>query len=147
MTTFIIVALLVLGVIVGNLMLLRPSGRDQRLNAQRQQAQAMGVQVRLQAAPTWLAQGAGQGMLAQYTWPVAWPDKLQGRWRWHEGLRSWQPVSESPAWLLKDELPTPPPAGWQALDVMPKAITVYWREDGKADSVVIMRDVLNGLSA
>lgn len=147
MTTFIIVALIVVAVIVGNLLLLRPSSQDRRLTTLREEAKRLGAHVRLQAAPAWLAQGAGKGMLAQYQWPLSLPESLQGRWRWHEGLQNWQPVSDAAGWLRKEALPVPPPAGWQALDILPNVVIVYWQEDAESASVGAMYEALKRLVA
>lgn len=135
MTTFFWVSFLVLASIVGNILWLRPSARERALAAQRAFAKAQGLAVSLRAAPEWLAQKPGQGLVAQYRYALTKAPPAVGRWRWHEGLANWQPLDDKTAWLSAPPWPTPAPAGWLGLDVRRDAVVLYWREDGRIDSV------------
>ena len=147
MSTFILVLLLVMAVIIGTLMWLRPSAWDRGLAAQREHAKARGLGVHLRAAPEWLGRPAGSGLVAQYQWLHAMKKEALGRWRWHEGLGNWQPVENPQAWLAPPPWPTPAPAGWLGVDVAPNGVVVYWREDARIASVDTMLEVLGTASA
>lgn len=135
MSTFVWVLLLVMGVIVGNLMWLRPGPRERALAAQREHAKALGITVHLRPAPEWLALPAGERMIAHYQLMAAMPKELLGRWRWHAGLGNWQPVNHPESWLKPVPWPTPAPTGWLGLEVSPNGAVLYWREDGSPASV------------
>ena len=147
MTTFIWVSVLVLASIIGNMLWLRPSGRERALAAQRDFANAQGFSVSLRAAPEWLGQKSGQGLVAQYRYPVSKQPEALGRWRWHEGLRNWQPLDDKSAWLNTPPWPTPAPAGWLGIDVRTDGVVLYWREDGRIDTVEHLIDLLKSVFA
>lgn len=138
MGTFFLVLLLVLGVIVGNLLWLRPGPLERAVAAQREQAKAAGLGVQLRPAPDWLELPPGQRLVAFYTLPLTTLEAGRGRWRWHAGLGNWQPVGHPDDWLREAPWPTPAPAGWLGLDVRPDAITLYWREDGAPASLALI---------
>ena len=140
MTTFFWVSLLVLASIIGNIMWLRPSSRDRALIKQRDFAKAQGLTVSLRVAPEWLGQAPGQGLIAQYRYPQTSKPLTQkppalGRWRWHEGLRNWQPLDDKTAWLTPPPWPSPAPMGWLGIDVRADGVVLYWREDGRIETV------------
>ena len=111
MTTFFWVSVLVLASIIGNIMWLRPSSSDRALIKQRDFAKAQGLTVNLRVAPEWLGQKPGQGLIAQYRYPLTQKPAALGRWRWHEGLLNWQPLDDKTAWLTPPPWPaTPTPA-------------------------------------
>ena len=66
MTTFWIVLLFVLAMIVGNLMWLRPSPRERAYASQREHAKSAGFTVQLRQAPEWLELPAGERMVGHY---------------------------------------------------------------------------------
>lgn len=147
MLTFVCVLLLVFGLIVGNLLWLRPSAAEKALTVQRAQAKALGIHVVLRPAPDWLALPAGERLVAHYTCAVVAAADRLGRWRWHEGLGNWQPIGHPEAWLQPIPWPTPAPAGWLGIDVRADSVTLYWREDGLAASVQHIFDTLQQLAA
>ena len=123
MTTFFWVSLLVLASIIGNIMWLRPSSSDRALIAQRDFAKAQGLTVNL------------QGLIAQYRYPLTKKPATLGRWRWHEGLLNWQPLDDKAAWLTPPPWPAPAPKGWLGIDVRADGVVLYWREDGRIETV------------
>jgi len=135
MTTFFWVSLLVLASIIGNIMWLRPSSSDRALIAQRDFAKAQGLTVNLRVAPEWLGQKPGQGLVAQYRYPLTNKPAALGRWRWHEGLLNWQPLDDKTAWLTPPPWPSPAPKGWLGIDVRADGVVLYWREDGRIETV------------
>ena len=147
MTAFILIFLLVFGVIVGNLLWLRPGAQERALIAQRARASASGLRVLLRPAPEWLSLPAGQRLVGQYHLTQASRPEAQGRWRWHEGLGNWQPVENPDAWLKPAPWPTPAPAGWLGVDVRPQEVVLYWREDGRSDAIDQLLTHLRQVSA
>lgn len=135
---FIWVLLLVLAIVVGNWLLLRPSAQDRALMQQRRQAEALGYRVRLQAPPTWLGRPVGSGLVAVYQQPRSHPWIIHGRWRWHEGLANWQPVDQPEAWAQQPRL-QPPPPGVLGLDISDDQVLWYWQEDGNPDTLAQWR--------
>lgn len=142
MSTFWIVLFLVIAMIVGNLMWLRPSPRERALADQRAHAQAAGFSVHLRLAPDWLELPVGERMVGHYQLMRPMPGARLGRWRWHGGLGNWQPVGNPEAWLSAAPWPTPAPVGWLGVDVAPNGAVVYWREDGRRESVDRMLAIL-----
>lgn len=147
MSTFFLILLLVLGVIVGNILWLRPGPLERAIAAQREQARQAGLGVLLRPAPDWLALPPGQRLVAHYTLPLATRESGRGRWRWHEGLGNWQPVGHPEDWLQAAPWPTPAPPGWLGLDVRADAVTLYWREDGDPASLQRITSTLQRLAA
>ncbi|WP_022956232.1 hypothetical protein [Perlucidibaca piscinae] len=147
MSTFVIVLVLVLGVIIGNLLWLRPSPRERALEAQRQQAKQAGFSVALRHAPEWLQLPIGERMVGHYQIILPMATARLGRWRWHGGLGNWQPVGKPEAWLAPMPWPTPAPAGWLGVEASINGATVYWREDGNPASVPAMLAILRELPA
>lgn len=145
MGVFLLVMLFVVAIFVGNLLLLKPSPREQRVMQQRTHAQSLGFKVILRAAPEWLGQPVGAGMVAFYRLPLEQPLLLSGRWRWHAGLQNWQPIHQPAAWLVDNKLPVPPPNGWLGLEAHADSVTVYWKEDGVIASVDEMLLAINSL--
>lgn len=145
--TFWIVLFFVIAVIVGNLLWLRPNPRERALAAQREQAKAAGFSVHLRPAPEWLELPAGQRLIAHYQLMTTLPAARLGRWRWHAGLGNWQPVGNPEGWLSAPPWPTPAPPGWLGVHASPNGVVVYWREDGRRESVEHMREVLMGSGA
>jgi len=145
MGVFLLVMLFVVAIFVGNLLLLKPSPREQRVMQQRTHAQSLGFKVILRAAPEWLGQPVGSGMVAFYRLPLEQPLSLSGRWRWHAGLQNWQPIHQPAAWLVDNKLPVPPPNGWLGLEAHADSVTVYWKEDGVIASVDEMLLAINSL--
>lgn len=141
------ILLLVAAIFAGNLLLLRPSAHEQQLMRLRTLAQARGATVLLRAAPDWLGQRPGSGLVAQYHWPLTQALKVRGRWRWHEGLGNWQPVGPQAAWREQSLLPAPPPPGWLGLEIDADRVVVFWREQADPAAVEGMESALNALRA
>lgn len=142
MTTFWIVLLFVLAMIVGNLMWLRPSPRERAYASQREHAKAAGFTVQLRQAPEWLELPVGERMVGHYQLMRPMSGARLGRWRWHGGLGNWQPVGNPDGWLTPAPWPTPAPAGWLGVEASPNGVVVYWREDGRRESVDLMLGIL-----
>ncbi len=145
MSVFLLVMLLVAAIFAGNLLLLKPSPREQRVMRQRTYAQGQGFKVILRAAPEWLEQPVGTGMVAFYRLSLEQPLSIRGRWRWHAGLQNWQPVNQPAAWLVENRLPTPAPDGWLGLEANADSVTVYWKEDGASASVDVILAAITSL--
>jgi hypothetical protein len=145
MGIFLLVMLFVAAIFIGNLLLLKPSPREQRVMQQRTYAQSLGFKVILRAAPDWLGQPVGSGMVAYYRLPLEQPLSIKGRWRWHVGLQNWQPINQPEAWLVDNKLPAPPPNGWLGLEAHADSVTVYWKEDGVIASVDEILLAINSL--
>jgi hypothetical protein len=145
MGMFLLVMLFVVAIFAGNLLLLKPSPREQRVMRQRTYAHSLGFKVTLRAAPEWLGQAVGSGMVAFYHLPLSQPLAIRGRWRWHTGLQNWQPVNQPAAWLVENKLPTPAPNNWLGLDANAESVTVYWKEDGEVASVDEILQVITSL--
>lgn len=144
--TFILVLLGVIGVIVGNLLWLRPSAQEKALMAQREYAKSVGFQVLLRVAPDWLALPVGERLVAHYYYrfdSVAY----RGRWRWHAGLGNWQLMANAEALLQPSPWPVPAPTGWLGIDVEQDAMVLYWREDGEKASIDTILSCLQALGA
>jgi len=140
--TFWIVLVLVFALIIGNMLMLRPSAEDRALGAQREKAGAAGFHVHLREAPGWLELPVGERLVACYQLAQATPADHLGRWRWHAGIGSWQRVDGDRHWPGQVPWPTPAPAGWLGVEAVADGVTVYWREDGRAESVDLMLNVL-----
>lgn len=147
MVTFWIVLFFVIAMIVGNLLWLRPSPRERALTAQRDQARTAGFSVHLRQAPDWLELPVGERLVGHYQFIAPMPKARLGRWRWHGGLGNWQPIGNPEGWLAAAPWPTPAPAGWLGVDVSPNGAVVYWREDGRPESVERMRAILQEAAA
>ena len=145
MGMFLLVMLFVAAMFAGNLLLLRPSPREQSVMRQRTYAHSLGFKVTLHSAPEWLGQTKGFGMVAYYRLPLEQPFSVNGRWRWHAGLQNWQPIKHPEAWLVENKLPVPPPNGWLGLEAHADSVTVYWKEDGVIASVDEMLLAINSL--
>ncbi|MDP1775048.1 MAG: hypothetical protein Q8K94_00370 [Moraxellaceae bacterium] len=145
MGMFLLVMLFVAAIFVGNMLLLKPSPREQRVMQQLTHAQTLAFKVILRAAPDWLGQPIGSGMVAFYRLSIQHSLSLKGRWRWHAGLQNWQPINHPAAWLVENKLPVPAPNGWLGLEANADSVTVYWKEDGEMASIDLMLQAITAL--
>lgn len=140
MSTFIWVMLAIAVFVGGQILAMRPNGRDQALMRLRETARKTGLQPRLLPPPDWLKQQHRQ-LVACYTLIV--PTAEMPYWRAQQVDGQWQTVSG------KDHLQGiefPPAAGQLlALEGQANAVSFYWQETAGEDVLEELKALLKAL--
>lgn len=141
MTGFLIAVLLVVAFVWGQMTMLRPSRRDQRLMALRTEARRLGLHARLLAPPDWYrGQKPHGGLLACYSVLTGDEDKglpyflaerlPDGEWVVRQGSKTALPGLPGTS------------AGWLALEARANTLSIWWTEDGTGSDLPDMLVVL-----
>lgn len=146
MTAFLIALVVVVAFVWGQMLVLRPSQRDQRLMQLRAEARKLGLHARLLPPPDWYrGEKPPGGLLACYSLltgdeekglPYFRADRLSdGDWM----IRAGDPS------VLK-ALALPEQAGeWASVEARANTLSVWWLERGTPGDLVILRDTLQKL--
>ena len=154
---------LALAMVIGPIMLMRPTKRQQRLVKLREEAAKNGLQVRMLPVPR-PGESSGrsvpseaQELVAVYSLPWSKKDvdtapwllargkfahelHFSGQWQWVDkavAAEVWhQPLHRALAGL---------PSGVLAIGNGPQGLHVYWREDEQEATVVALREILEDL--
>lgn len=143
MTGFLIAVLFVVAFVWGQMVLLRPSPRDQRLMALRTEARRIGLHARLLPPPDWYrGEKPRGGLLACYSiltgdedkgLPYFMAERLpDGEWVVRKGEK---------AALATLGLPEGASA-WLALEARANALSVWWLEEGTPGDLPALLEVL-----
>lgn len=146
MTAFIIALVCVVAFVWGQMVLLRPSGRDQRLMALRTEARRLGLHARLLPPPDWYRGEKPQaGLLACYSLMITDEGKglpyfraermSDGEWVVRKGDKA-----ILSALVLPDSSST-----WLALEARANALSLWWQEEGSIDELPLQLEVLGKL--
>jgi hypothetical protein len=145
-TGFLIAVLLVVAFVWGQMVLLRPSPRDQRLMALRAEARRLGLHARLLPPPDW-HRGAKPhgGLLACYSVLTGDEDKglpyfraerlSDGEWIVRQGDKTILPALRLPSGA----------ATWLALEARANALSLWWMEEGAPEDLPAQLEVLSRL--
>lgn len=146
MTGFLIAVLLVVAFVWGQMTLLRPSPRDQRLMALRTEARRLGLHARLLPPPDWYrGEKPRGGLLACYSVLTGDEDKglpyflaerlSDGEWVVRQGDKAVLPALVLPA--TSD--------AWVALEARANTLSIWWQEEGTPDDLPAQLEVLGKL--
>ncbi len=127
MTHFLLFLGLALALVLGNVMMLRPSGRDKALLALRAAARAQGLQVQLQAPPEWLKPAVPHGLIACYTLFVEEGRSGLSYWRAEQRDREWFTKAGDNSLLTALAMP-PEAASLLAIEAHSNAVHLFWSE-------------------
>lgn len=143
MTTFLVVLLVVVAYVWGQMLLLRPSPRDQRLMLLRAEARKLDLHPRLLPSPDWYrGEKPRGGLLACYSiltgdenkgLPYFRAERLgDGEWVVRDGDRA----------LLRS-LSFPAGADhWVSVEARANALSVWWMEQGTVEDLPALRELL-----
>jgi hypothetical protein len=145
-TGFLVAVLLVVAFVWGQMVLLRPSPRDQRLMALRAEARRLGLHARLLPPPDWYRGVKPHGgLLACYSIMTGDETKglsyfraerlSDGEWVVRQGDKSVLPAIALPASA----------STWLALEARANAVSVWWQEEGVGSDLPGQLDVLQKL--
>jgi hypothetical protein len=140
-TGFLIAVVLVVAFVWGQMTLLRPSRRDQRLMGLRAEARRLGLHARLLAPPDWYRGDKPRGgLLACYSVLTGDEDKglpyflaerlPDGEWVVRQGSKTALPPLPGSA------------VRWAGLEARANTLSVWWAEDGEDSDLPDMLSVL-----
>lgn len=146
MTGFLIAVLLVVAFVWGQMVLLRPSPRDQRLMALRTEARRLGLHARLLPPPDWYRGAKPRGgLLACYSILTGDEDKGLPYFR-AERLPDGEWVVRQGDKAVLPGLGLPEGANaWLALEARANALSIWWQEEGVGNDLPGQLEVLQRL--
>ncbi|MFP5430345.1 MAG: hypothetical protein ACLGHE_05105 [Gammaproteobacteria bacterium] len=141
MTGFLVAVVLVVAFVWGQMTLLRPSRRDQRLMGLRTEARRLGLHARLLAPPDWYRGDKPRGgLLACYSvltgdeekgLPYFLAERLSdGEWVVRQGIKAALPSLPGTA------------VRWAGLEARANTLSVWWAEEGEESDLLDMLVVL-----
>jgi len=145
-TTFLLVLLVVVAYVWGQMLLLRPSPRDRRLMQLRAEARTLGLHARLLPPPDWYkGEKPRGGLLACYSLLTGDEEKGLPYFR-AERLSDGEWVVRQGDPVALKSLSLPVGAGhWQAVEARANTLSVWWMEQGGAEDLPALRDLLLNL--
>lgn len=150
MSTFAIVLIVVVGFVLGQMSLLRPSARDSRLMQLRAEARKAGLQPRLLAPPEWYrGERPRGGLLACYS--LLLPEDAPGLPYFRaERLSDGEWVTRAGSGEVLRGLALPPEAERViALEARANAVSVWWQEEAGPEALpglyALLRQLLQKL--
>jgi hypothetical protein len=148
MLTFLLVLGFAFALVLGNVMMLRPSARDKAMISLRETARREGLQVRLLPAPDWLRSPQESRLTACYTLFLEEGAPGLPFWRAEQVNGEWQTRSGDNSLLVRLELP-PEASAVLALEAQANAVHLYWSESLGAEALpaffFLLRQVIEKL--
>lgn len=143
MTAFLIALLVVVAFVWGQMLVLRPSQRDQRLMLLRAEARKLGLHARLLPPPDWYrGEKPPGGLLACYSLLTGDEDKGLSYFRVDRlSDGDWMIRAGDPATLKALALPAQA-EHWVSVEARANTLSVWWLERGEPADLPILRETL-----
>lgn len=143
MTAFLIALLVVVAFVWGQMLVLRPSPRDQRLMLLRAEARRLGLHARLLPPPDWYrGEKPPGGLLACYSLLTGDEDKGLPYFRVDRlSDGDWMIRAGDPAALKALALPVQA-EHWVSVEARANTLSVWWLERGEPADLPILRETL-----